>query len=107
MSPPVLLCLSPAFDERSQELRRNLYTAATDKVIIVEEGRKRGSTVLTKDPPECIDMIKDEHSLRSYSLDALRKLAQKVGLDLSKISREKAIQRLLPLLHGEQHGLAR
>lgn len=106
------ISLSSGFDERAALLLAAARTCGAGErpppdervVVIGEEPARRAP--LCKTAPESLAAVSSEEELRGYTVDALRKLAKKEGLDLGKAcSRDSIIQVLLdassaPCDHG-------
>ena len=105
--------LSESFDASSARLALELLHSSRDpqsedlggpedseeRVVTVEECRRKPS--LCRDVPTSLASVSSEEELRTYSLDSLRKLAKKEGIELGKApSRDRALQELKRHLGG-------
>ena len=100
------LCLSAEFDSRASALLATLQSPVHDekeeppcrgeeRVVIVGEEPMR-KAALRKAPPASLNAVSGgEDELRLYTVDALRKLAKKEGVDLGKASSRDSIIQVL------------
>ena len=64
-----------------------------ERVVTVEECKRKSS--LSREVPASLASVSSEEELRSYTLESLRKLAKKEGVELGKApSRDRALQEL-------------
>ena len=73
--------------------------ALEERVVMLEESRKKPSARLCADVPRAVRDVGSEENLRKYTLESLRKLAKAEGLEMGKAaSRERVVQELAALL---------
>jgi hypothetical protein len=81
--------------EPTRESGASADEGALERVVTLEESRKKVSSTLCRDVPPSLASISSEEELRKYSLESLRKLAKNEGLELGKApSRERVLQEL-------------